>query len=272
MTYGTTRARCLSPPPASAACSDATDSIDYAEFCETLMVDPSPSTEQLFQLFDTDKSGHIDVKEFLIGLSNFTGASKDERLKFAFGMYDENGDGVITRVRTRALPLTSSRHVAALPPHWRWRSRLLAGAHAAAAAAAAELLQAELIAILKANHMASTEQEVIRKAETILAQADKDGDGVINFSEFVQVSKRFPNILYPTVRGHARPRARACTNAGGMVLCEVVSQRCAPCPDAPPLRAVRAQPARGRRASSAGKVTAVHLNAGSSNRGRQPRV
>jgi serine/threonine-protein phosphatase 2B regulatory subunit len=27
--------------------------------------------------------------------------------------------------------------------------------------------------------------------------ADKDGDGVITFDEFVIVSKKFPNILFP---------------------------------------------------------------------------
>jgi serine/threonine-protein phosphatase 2B regulatory subunit len=46
--------------------------------------------------------------------------------------------------------------------------------------------------------MASNDREVAKKAETILAQADRDGDGVVNFEEFVLVSKRFPNILYPS--------------------------------------------------------------------------
>ena len=55
----------------------------------------------------------------------------------------------------------------------------------------------ELIKILKANHMASSDKEVMRKAETIMAQADKDGDGVVSFDEFVIVSKKFPNILFP---------------------------------------------------------------------------
>ena len=55
----------------------------------------------------------------------------------------------------------------------------------------------ELTRILKANHMASSNSEVARKAETIMSQADKDGDGVITFDEFVVVSKKFPNILFP---------------------------------------------------------------------------
>jgi len=127
--------------------------IDYAEFCEILQVDPAPQVEKLFQMFDRDRSGQIDVKEFMIGLSNFTGAGKEEKLKFAFMVFDEDGNGVITKQ--------------------------------------------ELLKILKANHMASSDKEVIRKAETIMMQADKDGDGVINFDEFVVVSKKFPNILFP---------------------------------------------------------------------------
>lgn len=44
--------------------------------------------------------------------------------------------------------------------------------------------------------MASSNAEVARKAETIMSQADKDGDGVITFDEFVIVSKKFPNVLW----------------------------------------------------------------------------
>ena len=87
------------------------------------------------------------------GLSNFTGAGKDDKLKFAFMIFDEDGNGVITK--------------------------------------------GELTRILKANHMASVDSEVARKADTIMAQADKDGDGVVTFDEFVIVSKKFPNILFP---------------------------------------------------------------------------
>jgi len=75
------------------------------------------------------------------------------RLKFAFLLFDEDNNGVITK--------------------------------------------GELMNILKANHMAKVEAEVARKAETIMSQADKNGDGVITFDEFAAVSKKFPNILFP---------------------------------------------------------------------------
>ncbi|RLN65112.1 hypothetical protein BBJ29_005896, partial [Phytophthora kernoviae] len=132
---------------------DGSGQIDYSEFCEVLQVDPSPQCEKVFQLFDNDKTGRIDVREFMIALSNFTGAEKEEKLKFAFLVFDEDGNGVITRQ--------------------------------------------ELMKILKANHMASNESEVARKADTIMSQGDKDGDGVISFDEFSIVSKKFPNILFP---------------------------------------------------------------------------
>ena len=44
--------------------------------------------------------------------------------------------------------------------------------------------------------MAASEKEVVKKAETILSQADQDGDGVVSFDEFEIVAKRFPNILF----------------------------------------------------------------------------
>ena len=52
------------------------------------------------------------------------------------------------------------------------------------------ITKAELLKILKANHFASHDAEVARKADTIMAQSDKDGDGVITFDEFVIVSKK----------------------------------------------------------------------------------
>jgi len=132
---------------------DKSGLIDYTEFCEVLQVDPSAQAEKVFQLYDYDRAGQIDLKEFLISLANFSGAGKDDKLKFAFMIFDEDGNGVITK--------------------------------------------GELTKILKSNHLAANEAEVARKAETIMAQADKDGDGVITFDEFVIVSKKFPNILFP---------------------------------------------------------------------------
>ena len=133
--------------------------IDYTAFCEIMQVDPSPQGERVFKLFDYDQAGQIDIREFMIALANFTGAGKDDKLKFSFMIFDEDGNGVITKD--------------------------------------------ELTRILRANHMASSDAEVARKADTIMTQADKDDDGVVTFDEYVVVAKKFPNILFPAYTSSA---------------------------------------------------------------------
>ena len=64
------------------------------------------------------------ILQFFVAVSNYTGASKDDKLKFAFMVFDDEGNGVITR--------------------------------------------AELLKMLKANHMAMNDSEVSRKADTIM--------------------------------------------------------------------------------------------------------
>ena len=127
--------------------------IDFTEFCEILQAEPNEQSEGVFALYDYDKSGLIESKEILIALANFTGAGKEDKLKFAFLLFDEDGNGVITK--------------------------------------------GELIKILKANHLAKVEAEVARKAETIMAQADKHGDGIITLEALMVTSRKFPSVIFP---------------------------------------------------------------------------
>lgn len=55
----------------------------------------------------------------------------------------------------------------------------------------------DLTRLLKANHCAVTEQEVKRKAELILAQAESSREGEMSFDDFAKVAKRFPNLIHP---------------------------------------------------------------------------
>ncbi|KAG5186058.1 hypothetical protein JKP88DRAFT_162319, partial [Tribonema minus] len=61
------------------------------------------------------------------------------------------------------------------------------------------LSTAELIEVLKANHMQSA-AAVAKKAATIMRQADADGSGTLSYEDFVTVVRRFPNICFPNVR------------------------------------------------------------------------
>ena len=55
----------------------------------------------------------------------------------------------------------------------------------------------ELVGILKGNLLAATDKEVMRKADTIMEQADTNKDGYIDYDDFLRVAQRFPKILFP---------------------------------------------------------------------------
>ena len=56
----------------------------------------------------------------------------------------------------------------------------------------------ELVQILQASHLSADIEAVKKKALSILSNADHDGTGSISLEEFIVISNRFPNILFPT--------------------------------------------------------------------------
>lgn len=71
--------------------------VESAEFLMTPEAQQNPLSSRLLSLFDRDNSGYIDFQEFTNGLAVFSSkASKDRKLKFAFEIYDLDGDGYIT--------------------------------------------------------------------------------------------------------------------------------------------------------------------------------
>eukprot|EP00759_Apiculatamorpha_spiralis_P043879 PhF_6_TR41040/c0_g1_i2/m.62165/K06268/PPP3R, CNB; serine/threonine-protein phosphatase 2B regulatory subunit len=54
--------------------------------------------DRLFNIIDSDHNGTIDFKEYLNGISVFSErATLEEKTRFCFQVYDESGDGVISR-------------------------------------------------------------------------------------------------------------------------------------------------------------------------------
>lgn len=58
--------------------------------------DPAPLADYVFNVFDENKNGFIDFKEFICALSVTSRGRLDEKLRWAFQLYDIDGDGTIT--------------------------------------------------------------------------------------------------------------------------------------------------------------------------------
>ena len=137
-----------------------------------------------FLAVDTDKSGLVDINEFC-RLLRVERSPFVERL---FGMFDTDKTGTID-LKEFVVGL-SNVGTAAREDKVKFAFQVfdLDGS--------GTIDPDELKKIVKATNMASAKQ-LDRKTEWLMKQCDTDEDGNISYEEFVNLAKKFPNIVFP---------------------------------------------------------------------------
>lgn len=83
----------------------------YEAFCKSIGEKAmNPICKSLFKLFSPNSSGQIDFRDFLISVVHIITTNKDLKVKFAFNVFDIDGNGSIDR--TELLQILKSTHMA----------------------------------------------------------------------------------------------------------------------------------------------------------------
>ncbi|KXL47318.1 hypothetical protein M433DRAFT_531954 [Acidomyces richmondensis BFW] len=76
---------------------DNSGTIEREEFLSLPQVSSNPLATRMIAIFDEDGGGDVDFQEFVSGLSAFSSkGNKEEKLRFAFRVYDIDRDGYIS--------------------------------------------------------------------------------------------------------------------------------------------------------------------------------
>ena len=207
--------------------------LDLKGFCSLLSVEATGEFSRLIKLYDREGSKKIDVNEFLLGVSNFTGtcrvvcifSSPSHAINMAMYTTSLCVHYVVMCTLRRyvplvhtSLPLCSRTHVSSSPlsplalslPSLLSLFRLsrFIGAENQERVDFCFLLYdedlngfitvSELTKIVMANHLAADTAAVERKVATIMRQCDDDRSGHLNREEFKVCAEKFPNLLFPT--------------------------------------------------------------------------
>eukprot|EP00899_Mesostigma_viride_P013891 jgi/Mesvir1/22502/Mv18534-RA.1 len=133
---------------------------------------------------DKDRSGMVDVKEFC----NVLRVEKTPFVERLFALFDTDGSGTIDLREF----FVGCAHVGPVARDDKARFAFkvfdLDGD--------GSIDSDELCKIVKATNM-TPESHIKKKVKWLMSQVDKNGDGKISYKEFFELSKRFPNIVFP---------------------------------------------------------------------------
>jgi Ca2+-binding EF-hand superfamily protein len=139
--------------------------------------DPSSFADYVFNVFDADKSGSIDFKEFICALSVTSRGKMEDKLDWAFQLYDIDGDGQISYSEMLSIVEAIYKMVRRIG-----LSRAVIYANT----------PRQVGSMVKLPEDEDTPEKRVRK---IFRMMDKDENGSLDMAEFKEGSKRDETIV-----------------------------------------------------------------------------
>ncbi|XP_009881749.1 PREDICTED: calsenilin-like, partial [Charadrius vociferus] len=148
-----------SPPQEcpSGLVDEETFKLIYAQFFP--QGDASTYAHFLFDAFDADRNGALCFQDFVIGLSVLLRGTVQQKLKWAFNLYDINKDGYITK------------------------EEML------------EIMKSIYDMMGRCPHPTLRDSAPAEHVELFFQKMDRNGDGVVTFEEFLETCQKDEDIM-----------------------------------------------------------------------------
>ena len=157
--------------------------------------DPTSFADYVFNVFDKDKSGSIDFKEFICALSITSRGAMEDKLDWAFQLYDIDGDGQISYQEMLQIVEAIYKMVSLFSCSGKG---LILGAVGEIKTRVSIYWGSELIWRLQVGSMVKLpddENTPEKRVKKIFRMMDKDENGSLDMGEFKEGSKRDETIV-----------------------------------------------------------------------------